>query len=155
MAYATIADVQQENQGRQTFTGSSSPNLTQVEDWLGQTGGEIDAILKQIGYDLPVPATATAALKFLENANALGAAYRVEKAAKTSDRVEEARLAWESAKQMLRDGEIDLDLTIATAREARHSTATPMFTMDGLRGGTADRYQDGDLGPLTGPIRDF
>ena len=131
MAYATVADVQQQNVTR-TLSGSSRPNIDQVLDWLEQTGAVIDGLLREAGYSLPIPATATQTLKLLEGYNALGAAAMVEWGAPTSDRRKEAQELWDGAQKMLRDELLSLDIPrdedLHTVRSA--PVATPYFTRD-------------------------
>lgn len=130
-AYAEVADVSELNTAR-TFTASSNPDITQVSDWLDQTAGVLDGILRESGYALPIPATATQTLKLLEHYNALGAAAMVEQGAPTSDRRKEALALWEEAQKMLREGTIVLDAPrdddISSIRAPAY--ATPMFTRD-------------------------
>ena len=129
MAYATIIYVQQMNTAR-TLGTSSKPNASQAIDWLEQTAGVLDGILREKGYGLPIPTSATAALRTLEHYNALGAAAMVEQAAPTSDRRKEAEALWENAQKMLREDLILLDApkdnTTHTIRSG--AAATPMFT---------------------------
>lgn len=131
MGYATVADVQQLNTAR-TFTPSSNPNINQVVDWLGQTAGVLDGILRAGGYALPVPTTATAALSTLEGYNAIGAAAMVEQGAPTSDRREQAMALWEEAQKMLREGMISLDAPRDTDTSSIRypAVASPMFSRD-------------------------
>lgn len=135
--YATVADVAQLNTGRLPFTASSRPNDTQVIDWLHLTASEIDAILRGLGYDTPVPTTAVAAHKLMEHGNALGAAALVERSAPTNrgdDSVEAAQEMWEGFKKALHDWELDLASTRSVSPSLRHhSTATAMLTL-------ADRF---------------
>lgn len=130
-AYAELDDVREQNTAR-TISASSHPSSDQVLDWLGQTAGILDAILRRNGYELPVPASASSALRMLEHFNALGAAAMVEQAAPTSDRRKEAQALWEGAQRMLSDELIVLDIprddTAHTVRAAPY--ATPMFTRD-------------------------
>ncbi|MGH2954881.1 MAG: hypothetical protein ACRD2Z_09745 [Thermoanaerobaculia bacterium] len=109
MAFATVADVHQLNTGRATYTASSKPTASQVIDWLEQTGAAIEGILRQRGYSVPVPTTATSALKYLEKCNALGAAALVEQGAQASDRRDQAVALWRECYKALSDGTIDLD----------------------------------------------
>jgi hypothetical protein len=132
-AYAEIADVQQQNVVR-TLTATSRPNTGQVSDWLEQTAGVIDGLLRESGYTLPVPTTATQALKMLEHYNALGAAAMVEWGAPTSDRRKEAMDLWDNAQQMLREDLLNLDMprddVTHTVRSNFSSSPTPFFTRD-------------------------
>ena len=72
MAYAVLADVQA-LLPKWTLDGSSTPTSTQVEGFITDVGGEVDAILSSQGLTVPVvePASFLAWLGLL---NALGAA---------------------------------------------------------------------------------
>lgn len=133
MGYATVADVEQLNTAR-TFTGSSKPSTTQVVDWLEQTAGVLDGILKEKGYSLPIATTATGALKTLEHYNAIGAAAFVEQGAPTADRRKEAMDLWLNAQKMLKDGAIELgasqDEALSSPRSSFPCSPTPFFSRD-------------------------
>lgn len=109
MAYATVTHVEALNVGRGPYTASSLPNATQVAQYLAETAGELDSILRVRGYALPVATGATSALELLESYNAIGAWAKVETSAQTSDRRELAVKMWESAKKMLADSTIEID----------------------------------------------
>lgn len=131
MAYASSIDVAQMNTAR-TLSTSSHPDLTQVGDWLEQTAGVLDGILREKGYVLPIPTSATAALRTLEHYNALGAAAMVEQSAPTSDRRKEAEALWENAQKMLRDDIILLDAPKDNVTHTIRAPAapTPFFTRE-------------------------
>lgn len=137
MIYAAASHVEGLNQGRRTFAASSTPALGQVNEWLAQTAGIIDGVLKERGYSVPVsPTAASSALVTLANFNAAGAWYLVESSAKVRDeeQFKEAKAMWENAQKMLVDGIIELDLAIdaeeALPRSGFDSTATAWFTRD-------------------------
>lgn len=96
MAYATLAHLQAHCPAR-TFGASTLPSLDQAVILLEQTAGRIDGALVAAGYQLPVPAGATSALKALERVNAIGAWYEVEAGAPQSNDVDRAWKAWEAA----------------------------------------------------------
>jgi hypothetical protein len=141
-AYATVDQVRGMNLGRPVMPAASVPSgkteITeeQVVGYLEETAGVLDGILRERGYSVPVsPTTAPFAFKTLEGYNAIGAAYRVEMAAKNSDRREEARKMWESAQKMLSEGTVEFDAERDTALGMplggygpRSSAATPFFT---------------------------
>lgn len=54
MTYAEPTDVKALIQGYITITDSSKPTAAQVEDWLIQYSANVNAALKQAGYDTPV-----------------------------------------------------------------------------------------------------
>jgi hypothetical protein len=121
-AYATVAHVQALVPYRDFSAPTSIPNATQVTQYLDETAAELDAILRNKGYVVPVPTGATSTLKLLEGYNAIGAWAAVESAAQASDRRDDARAMWEAAKKMLEDSELELD---ALARDA--DLALPRF----------------------------
>lgn len=133
MGYATVADVEQLAQAR-VFTATSKPSTTQVVDWLEQTAGVLDGILRAKGYSLPVPASATQTLKLLEGYNAIGAAAFVEQGAPTSDRRDQAMTLWQDTQKMLKDAMLELDdaqdATVTSPRSSFPSAPTPFFTRD-------------------------
>lgn len=138
MAYATVYNVAALNTGRTYGATNTKPSATQVVQYLEETAGVLDGILRQQGYLTPVATTATSAYKTLEGFNAIGAWCMVESAAQTSDRRQDAEAMWESAKKMLLDGIIDLDApqdtTEALPRSSfgasSDSAATPFFYRD-------------------------
>lgn len=115
--YATIEDVAARNRQR-TFTATSIPNASDVDGFLRQTAGEIDAILTQKGYALPVPTTAVRALEYLRGLNALGAHVLVEQSAQSTrrDNLDAARLMWRDALKMLAAAQDVLDIPREAAR---------------------------------------
>jgi hypothetical protein len=140
MAYASTTHVEALNLGRQSLASVRPGEATagQVAEWLEETAGILDGLLREKGYVTPVPTTApTSVLKTLEGFNAIGAAFYVERAAKKSDRLKEAQKMWESAQKMIGDGVVELDLPI-DAEETRPrggfgrvtTAATPYFTRD-------------------------
>ena len=84
-SYATIDDVIRFTQGR-TFNASSKPAIGDVVDYLNFSKGEIDGLLRRVGYTLPVATGATSALALLANGNAMGAACMVETSAPIANR---------------------------------------------------------------------
>lgn len=140
IAYADVGDVERLNKGRPPFPATSTrgeSTIGDVEGFLSQIAGVLDGLLREKGYVTPVPTTApTSVLVTLENFNALGAAYYVERAAKTRDKAqyEDAKSMWESAQKMLANGVVELDLPVdSEVRRPRGgfaSTPTPFFTRD-------------------------
>jgi hypothetical protein len=134
-AYAAIADVQRRNFGRTISATAADGTTEDVIQYLEETAGVIDGILRSQGYSVPVsPTTASAAYKTLQGINAIGAWALWESAARTSDRREEAVRMWEQAQDMLRKGEVELDIPIdvseAAPRSGFEGVATPWFTRD-------------------------
>lgn len=138
MAYATTSDVEALNLGRGPFPATPAVGKIDQADvgrWLEETAGVLDGLLREKGYITPVPTSApSSVLATLEGFNALGAAFYVERASKTSDRLKEAQSLWESAQKMLIDGLIELDLPVdenqLRPRGGFASAPTPFFTRD-------------------------
>lgn len=131
MPYATIADVQALNAKRQ-FTQSGDVTIADVENYLTQTAGEIDGILRGQGYSLPIPTTAVETLTTLRQFNAYGGHFHAEHAAPVSKHVERAEKLWKSALCSLRDGKLELDAPrdMAESHARAGFAASPMFTRD-------------------------
>lgn len=126
MAYATVAHVNSYNVGR-SYSATSHPTASQVIQYLEDSQGEIDTILTEVGYDLPVPDGATSALFYLRGVNALHAAYKVEESAQASERREQYRLMWEAAKKALGTVELTGVAKSSDQTRPRFSTASPPF----------------------------
>jgi len=102
--YASVLHVAELNAARGTYNAGTKPTASAVHDFLEDVAGQIDMTLRGLGYGLPVPTTATSALKLLRGINALGAAWRVEVAAPTSDTEEMYKEMYESALAMVAGG---------------------------------------------------
>jgi hypothetical protein len=109
MAYASLSDVQALNSAR-VYTASSQPATSQVGLFLDNKAAEIDSILVEKGYSLPVPSTASSALLFLRNLNALGAWADVEVSAPASPNKDIAQAMWSSSLDMLKAAQTILDI---------------------------------------------
>lgn len=129
MAYSTPSLVMAENTGRSIGT-TTKPNIVQVTQWIDETAGVLDGILRAKGYSVPVSTTATSAYKLLEHYNTLGGAAFVEQSAQASDRKDEAMALWREAQKMLREGIVELDAARdADASKPRaNAEATAFFT---------------------------
>lgn len=109
MGYVNATTVYARDTGR-TFTATSRPATSQVGEFIEQTAAELDGILRQRGYTIPVATTATSALKLLEHYNALGAAAMIEQAAPThGGKRDDAFKLWEECKKALMSGKVELD----------------------------------------------
>lgn len=130
-AYANIDDVVRLTQGR-TYTASSKPTVTDVQDWLTLNAREIDGLLRRQGYSVPVATTATGALALLAHGNALGAAKLVEAAAPTGGRYKEVCALYESFREMVLAGDLELDAGKDSTNSAPrfNVNATAMFMRD-------------------------
>lgn len=113
--YATLSDVEAYNAAR-TLTATSIPNTTQVQRFLELTAAELDAILIQKGYALPIATEATGALLLLAAANAKGAWMMTERSSPSSPHLQEAQAAWEDAKNMLRAADQVMEASKNTGR---------------------------------------
>ena len=132
MAYATPTTVYARTTGR-TFTASSKPNTSQVAGYIDQAAGELDGILRRVGYALPIATTATAALALLEHYNALGAEALIEISAPVSGgRDKNALKLWDDAKKMLASGDLELGAAMDAENALPRSgwPATAMFSRD-------------------------
>jgi hypothetical protein len=132
VGYATISHVEALNALR-TFTATSRPNASQVTGYLEETAGVLDGILAARGFQLPVPTTATSALRLLEHYNAIGAHAFAERAAESSPHKEAAEKLWADAQKMLKDGIVepsDLPRATATNRARVVSQASRIFCID-------------------------
>lgn len=131
MGYASISHVQALNAIR-TFTPSSRPSVDQVAGYLDETAAVLDGILKGRGFQLPVPTTATSALKLLEHYNALGAHALAENSAESAPGKDAAAKAWADAQKMLRDGIVepsDLPREVGANSARVVAPATRMFRL--------------------------
>src|SRR5690242_3553316 len=109
MAYATISDVVSLEPAR-TYGASTIPNTTQVAEYLDNRAAEIDAVLIEKGYAMPVPDTASSALILLRKINAQGAWADVSSGAPGSPYKESAPKAYASALEMLKAANTVLDM---------------------------------------------
>lgn len=106
MPYATLADVEAKNRSRKLGV-NPNPSIQDVIEFLQTSSGEIDAILLQKGYSLPVPASgASAAWSVLRAANANGAWAQMEESAPSSSVKKEARNAYNESLKMLATAEM-------------------------------------------------
>jgi len=138
MSYADLSDVEARNTlrlKRGGFSATTSPTDTQAGEYLEDTAAVLDGLLLGRGYVLPIPAEATSALRWLRQANAAGAHARIENAASEQDSLDEsAEAAWKSACDMLRKGEIELDVprdvTTTHSRSNRRTQGPRLFSLE-------------------------
>lgn len=132
-AYATASDVAELNRAR-VFTASSRPTASEVGRYLDLTAAELDGIIREHGYALPVATTATSALMLLAHGNALGAAWMVEQGAEVSDRLDMAYKAWQDFKKSVAAGVLALDdpadLTSGVPRSGSSASAVFAWPTD-------------------------
>ncbi len=98
--YATVADVEALNTARKVGQGNN-PTEAQVETYLEMSEAEINAILVDKGYEVPVASAYEEAWEFLRTVNAKGAWYLMELASPNSPNIDRAEKAYEAAKEML------------------------------------------------------
>lgn len=130
MGYATISHIAALNAAR-PITATSRPNLDQVAGFLDETSAVIDAILSGRGFSLPIPTTATAALKLLEGYNAKLAWPMVERAAPVHPQADAADKAAMYAEKMLQSMEPpQLSRDAATTRARHGGTGSSVLSRD-------------------------
>lgn len=78
MAYCTITEVQGLNP-KWTYSSSTKPTTTQVEEFIDRISDEIDVVIQGRGYTTPVTSP-TELANFLVQVNAYGAASLAEQA---------------------------------------------------------------------------
>lgn len=141
-AYATVSDIAARLPGA-TFTASSLPNASQVVELIVQTADELDAILADVKYSVPVPTTATAAFNLLAGWNSVGAAMYALGAkvqGQDSKQLPFLERRWTAILTDLRTGDTQLpglskDTTISLPRYPgapayAQGVATPYFTRE-------------------------
>jgi|SRR6185312_12144146 len=102
MGYATVFHVAARNAARGTYNNTTVPNQTQVIEFIEEASAQIDAWLFHNGYDAPFGSyiaqglVGTSAQILLQRWAAIGAAYSVEEAAQTSDRLADYKCKWDA-----------------------------------------------------------
>lgn len=125
VGYCTQAEVQALNMARPIGIGSN-PGPSQVAMYIMMVAGEIDAVLTQKGYEVPVNvASWPSAGALLMSINAKGAAWMVEEAAPNSINVDRAKVAYDQALKLLSDAKFAMD---ADMEETRVETRAPFLT---------------------------
>jgi hypothetical protein len=124
MAYASLSDVQAMEPAR-VYGASTTPATSQVGLYLDNRAAEIDSILLEKGYSLPVPTTASSALLLLRKVNAQGAWADVSAGAPGSPFREASDAAYQSALAMLKAANTILDIP---KNEIRASPRGPGLT---------------------------
>lgn len=109
MPYCTRSDVASLNKARVIGSGNN-PTLDDVDVYISMTAAEIDSILVNKGYVVPVNVASSPETGALLNAiNAKGAYWMMEEASPNSPNLDRARAAWEAAKKMLADAKFVLN----------------------------------------------
>ena len=116
--YCTPSDVASLNRARAAAIGvGNNPTFQDLQGYILMTAGEIDAILTNKGYTVPVnSASYPAAGALLNMVNAKGAYAMMEEASPSSQNLDRALAAWEAAKKMLADAKFVLDAPQDMAR---------------------------------------
>jgi hypothetical protein len=114
-AYAGIADVEALNRAREIGKGNN-PTASDVAFYLEISAAEINGIILQKGYQLPIPSNATGALQMLRGINAKGAWYQMEEASPSSQNKENAEKAYQASLEMLRTAELLMSVPKETER---------------------------------------
>jgi hypothetical protein len=108
-SYCSVLDVQSRNAAR-PVSASSVPNLAQVGQMIGDAAAELNAILVNKGYEIPVnSASSPDAFAVLHSMNVTGAWAMMEAAAPNSPNLDRAAAAWTAAKKMLADAQFVLN----------------------------------------------
>jgi phage gp36-like protein len=102
-----------------------------VEGFLADTAAELDGYLAARDYQVPVPASATAAFELVTRYNAIGANALAQAAAPDSPHADKAQKDWERILKALREGNVELPGaprdTGVTAVRVRSATDQPPF----------------------------
>lgn len=104
MAYCVTTDVAALNKARVPGQGSN-PTADDIQTYINMIAAEIDAILINKGYVVPVDPSNVEAYALLNVINARGAAAMVERAAPSSPNLDRFETEWEEAKAMLVDAQ--------------------------------------------------
>lgn len=110
--YASVSDVAALNFGRGIGVGSN-PGPSQIQTYINMVAGEINAVLTQKGYAVPVnTASYPVAGQLLQSVNAKGALAMMEEAAPSSPHVERVKAAYDEAMKLLSDAKFVMDVDI-------------------------------------------
>lgn len=115
MAYCVTSDVLALNTARVAGQGNN-PTVDQIQVYINMVAGEIDAILINKGYAVPVDPSFVEAISFLNGINAKGALSLMERAAPSSIIRDQAYQDWMEAKQTLIDAQSIMDVPKDVAR---------------------------------------
>ncbi len=132
VGYCTLRDVQNANPVR-TIGTSTRPNIDNVNSYIEYARGVIDSILYGRGFSriASVGALPTAVQVMLRDANAVGAAYKTEWAAPTSDKREEYEDMWQTAQKMIATAELQIPQDVKQTRpRGPKPSPTPFFRRD-------------------------
>lgn len=94
----------------------NNPTLYDLQVYINMSAAEIDAILTNKGYSVPVSSSYPAAVNFLNGINARGALALMEEASPSSINLDRAQKAYDDAKRMLVDAQSIMDAPKDVAR---------------------------------------
>ena len=115
MSYANASDVARLNRARRMGEGLN-PTASDVGVYCELVGFEIDGILLNKGYNVPVPSTYAEAFGYLRWLNAKGALVMMEEASPNSIILARATESWEHAREALRTARTVMDVPQEEAR---------------------------------------
>lgn len=115
MSYATASDVAALNKAR-VIGAQGQPTLTDVETYISMAAAEIDALLVNKGYEVPVGSQYPSAWGLLNAINAQGALAKMEEAAQSSRILDSAKAAYTASMQMLSAAQQVMDAPKDTER---------------------------------------
>lgn len=131
MGYATVADIERYNPARAPFSAQTKPSATQVIGLIGDAQAEVETVLTQNGYAVPIPTTATVAYALTIAAVAQRAAYLVEQVAPTSNREQQYKTMSDQAMKMLLAAELpSLDKDGSSLPRGPGNAPTAMVRLD-------------------------
>lgn len=116
MGYCTPSDVSALNKAMVIGVGQN-PTFADLQTYIDLSAGEIDAILLEKGWEVPVnTASWPEAGALLRTINARGGQALMEESAPASRNIDRAQKAWEDAKQMLSSSTFTIDADIEPRR---------------------------------------
>ena len=102
--YATVEEVEALNRSRTLGVGTN-PTEEDVKLFLEQSAAEIDGLVSQKGYAIPIPTSATTAFNTLKAINAEGGLAKMEESSPSSSIKIDARNAYNKSLKMLESAE--------------------------------------------------
>lgn len=141
LGYCTPSDAASLNKARATgMSAPGQPNLTDVQGYIVMIAGQMDAIMLNKGYQVPVSvASYPEVAGFLSWVNAQGAAWmwEVSSPAPNGSEIDRLRDSFDKAVQMLTDGKFAMDIP---AEVSRAGVRAPFITYQ-----PSGRYYDPTL----------
>jgi hypothetical protein len=115
MPYANASDVARLNKARRMGEGNN-PTASDVGVYCELVGFEIDGILVNKGYNVPVSSNYPEAFGYLRWLNAKGALVMMEEASPNSVILARATESWQNAREALRTARTVMDVPQETVR---------------------------------------